>query len=88
MELGDFAGDTGRAVAENFAGVGDTFGDAVRSFVENDGAILDAQTLEGATALAAAIGEKSYKRNSSLGRPLAASDARSADGPGIGTTGT
>ena len=59
VELGDFAGDTGSAVAENFAGVGDTFGDAVRSFVKNDGAILDAQTLEGATAFAAAIGEKS-----------------------------
>jgi hypothetical protein len=67
VELGDFAGDTGRAVAENFAGVGDTFGDAVRSFVENDGAILDAQTLEGATALAAAIGEKSYKKKFFVG---------------------
>ncbi len=35
VELGDFAGETGGAVAENFAGVGDGFSDAVRSFVED-----------------------------------------------------
>src|SRR5271167_4358230 len=58
MELGDFAGDAGGTVAENFAGVGDTLGDPVWGFVKNDGAILDAQALEGAAAFAAAIGKK------------------------------
>lgn len=69
MELGDFAGDAGSAVAENLAGVSDAFRDAVRSFVKNDGAILDAQTLEGAAAFATAIGEKSYKEEFFVGEP-------------------
>jgi len=35
VELGDFAGEAGGAVPENFAGVGDGFGDAMRSFVKD-----------------------------------------------------
>ena len=35
VELGDFAGEAGGAVAEDFAGVGDGFGDAMRSFVKD-----------------------------------------------------
>ena len=68
MELGDFAGDTGRAVAENFSSVGDAFGDTMRSFVENDGAILDAQAFEGAAALAAAVGEKADEEEFFVGQ--------------------
>jgi len=62
VEFGDFSRDAGSAVAENFAGVGDTLGDAVRGFVKNDGAILDAQALEGATAFPTAIGEKADEK--------------------------
>jgi hypothetical protein len=35
VELGDFAGEAGGAVAENFAGIGDGFGDAMRSFIKD-----------------------------------------------------
>ena len=67
MELGDFAGDARGAIAENFAGVSNTFGDTVRSFVENYGAILDAQAFESAAALAAAVGEKADKEEFFVG---------------------
>jgi len=53
VELGDFASDAGSTIAENFAGVGNAFCNAVRGFVKNDGAILDAEVFEGTAALAA-----------------------------------
>jgi hypothetical protein len=59
MKLGDFAREACGTVAENFARVGDGFGDAVGRFVEYEGAVLDAQPFEGAAALAAACGKKS-----------------------------
>src|SRR5579859_998888 len=68
VELGDFAGDASGAVAENFAGVGDAFRDAVRGFIENDGAILDAQALEGAAAFAGARGEKANEEKFFVGQ--------------------
>ncbi len=46
------------AVSEDFAGVGDGFLDAVRRFVKNDGAVFNAQALEGAAAFTVAGGEK------------------------------
>jgi len=52
VELGDFAGEAGGAVAEDCEGVGDSFSDAVRGFVEDEGAILEAQALEGAMTFA------------------------------------
>src|SRR5216684_7167460 len=54
VQLGHFARDAGGAIAEDFARVGNTLRDAVRSFVKNDGAVLDAQTFEGAATFAAA----------------------------------
>ena len=51
MKLGDFAREACGTVAENFARVGDGFGDAVGRFVEYEGAVLDAQPFEGAAAL-------------------------------------
>ena len=59
VELGDFAGEAGVAVAEDFAGVGDGFLDAMRRFVKDDGAVFDAETFEGAAAFTAARREKS-----------------------------
>ncbi len=40
VELGDFAGEAGGAVAENFAGVGDGFSDAVRGLESRQKEIL------------------------------------------------
>ena len=54
VELGDFARHAGAAIPENFARVRDAFGDTVWSFVENDGAVFDAQAFKGAAAFAAA----------------------------------
>jgi putative FmdB family regulatory protein len=54
VELGDFAGQARGTVAENLAGVGDGFGDAVRRFVENERAVFDAQAFERAASLPAA----------------------------------
>src|ERR1700684_1252879 len=58
VEFGDFAGDTGGAIAEDFAGVDDAFGNAMWSLIENDSAILDAEAFEGAAAFSTAVGEK------------------------------
>ena len=68
VELGDFAGEAGGAVAENFAGVGDGISDAMRCFVEDERAVLDAEALEGAAALAAAGGEKADEKKFFIGQ--------------------
>lgn len=68
VEFGDFAGNTSGAVAENFASVGNTFGDPMRSFVKNNGAILDAETFKGAAAFAAAGGKKADKKKFFVGQ--------------------
>ena len=68
VELGDFAGDAGGAVAKNFAGVGDAFRDAVRGFIKNDCAILDAQALQGAAAFASPRGQKADKEKFFVGQ--------------------
>jgi len=68
VELGDFAGEAGGAVAEDFAGVGDGFGDAMRSFVKDERAVFDAEALEGAAALAAAGGEKADEEKLFIGQ--------------------
>ena len=58
MDLGDFTSETGLTIAENRGGIGDGVGDAVRGFVENQGAIFDAKTFEGPLAFAAAGGKE------------------------------
>src|SRR6266849_2149561 len=59
VQLGAFTRQASGAVAENFEGVGDGFGDAVRRFVKNQSAIFDAEMLKRATALSAAWRQKS-----------------------------
>jgi len=60
----------------------------VRSFVKDDGAVLDAQAFEGAAPFGHWRAGKT-RRTGILrsGRPEAEREASSADGPGIGTTG-
>jgi hypothetical protein len=68
VELGDFAGEAGGAVAEDFAGVGDGFSDAVRGFIEDESAVLDAEAFESAAALAAASRKKADKEEFFVGK--------------------
>jgi hypothetical protein len=68
VELGDFAGDARGAVAEDLACVGHAFRDAVRGFIKNDGAILDAQAFEGAAAFAGAGREKTNEEKFFVGQ--------------------
>ena len=68
VDFGDFAGDTGVAVAENFAGIGDALGDAMRSFIENDRAVFDAQSLESASAFSAAVGKEADEKKFFVGQ--------------------
>jgi hypothetical protein len=68
VELGDFAGQARRAIAENFNGVGDAFLHAVGRFVKNDGAVLDAKAFEGAVAFAGARGEEADEEELLVGQ--------------------
>jgi hypothetical protein len=68
MELGDFASEAGGTVAENGCGVGDGFGDAMGSFVEDQSAIFDAEALEGALALPTSSGEKAKEEEFFVGQ--------------------
>ena len=68
VEFSDFAGQAGRAISKNGQGIGDRIGDAMRRFVEDDGALFNAQMLKGATALATARGKKSYKKKFLIGQ--------------------
>src|SRR6266403_266384 len=54
VQLCHFARDARAAIAENLPGVANTLRDSLRSFVKDDGAVLDAQAFEGAAAFAAA----------------------------------
>src|SRR2546426_5287243 len=68
VQLGHFARDAGAAIAKHFTRVGDTLRDAVRRFVKNDGAVLDAQAFEGAAALAAARWQKTDEQEFFVGQ--------------------
>src|SRR5208337_3871553 len=68
VELGDFTGEASGAIAKNGQGIGDGIGNAVRRFVENHGALFDAQMFEGAAAFATACGKKSYKKKFLAGK--------------------
>jgi hypothetical protein len=87
VELGDFAGDACSAVAEDFAGVGYAFRDAMRRFVENDGSILDAQAFEGATAFAAAGREKADEKKFFIGQTARGERGQKRGWPGDGDHG-
>jgi len=68
VDFGDFAGEAGGAVAEDFAGVGDGFGDAVGRFIKDEGAVFDAEAFEGAAAFAGACGEKADEKEFLVGQ--------------------
>jgi len=73
VELGDFASQARGPVAQDLKSVCDALGDAMWRFVENQRAILDAQTFQRAAALAAASGkeaneEKFFARQSRSGK--------------------
>jgi hypothetical protein len=84
VELGDFACEAGVAVAENFERVRDGLRNAVRSFVENDGAVFDTEALEGATAFSATIGKKSYKKKFFVGKARGGKGSEKGGRPGDG----
>jgi hypothetical protein len=67
VELGDFTREACGTVAENFAGIRDGFGDAVRRLIKYESAVLDAQPFESAAALAATRGEKSDEQKFLVG---------------------
>jgi hypothetical protein len=67
VELSDLASKACRTVAENLARVRNGFSDAVRSFVEDKGAVLDTKPFESAAALAATRGEKSDEQKFLVG---------------------
>src|SRR5258708_33663135 len=68
VQLGHFARDAGGAIAEDFARVGNTLRDAVWRFVKDDGAVLDAQSFEGAAAFAAARRQEAYEEKFFVGQ--------------------
>src|SRR5216683_4941350 len=68
VQLRNFSRDAGAAIAEHFAGVGDTLRDTVRSFVKDDGAVLDAQPFEGAPAFAAARRQEANEQKFFVGQ--------------------
>jgi hypothetical protein len=87
VQLGDFPGEAGRAVAENFDGVGDAFLHAVRRFVENDGAILDAKAFERAVAFAGARGEEADEEKLFVGKAGSGERREERGGAGDGNDG-
>jgi len=87
VKFGDFAGEAGRAVAENFNGVGDAFLHAVRRFVKNDGAILDAKAFERAVAFAGARGEESDEEKLFVGKAGSGERREQRGGAGDGNDG-
>ncbi len=68
VQLGHFAREAGAAIAKDFACIGDTLRDAVRSFIKDDGAVLDAQALESAAAFAAACRQKADEKEFFVGQ--------------------
>lgn len=62
MQFGDFAREAGGPVAKDFAYFCDGFFDAVRRFVEDNGAIFNAQTFDGTLSFTAARGQKTDKK--------------------------
>src|SRR5690349_19692760 len=62
VDFCNFAREACGAVTQNRQGVGERFRDAVRGFVENDGAIFDAQVLESAAAFAGTRRKEAKKK--------------------------
>ena len=68
VDFGDFAGEAGGAVTEDFFGVGDGFGDAMGRFVEDERAVFEAKPLEGATSFAGAGGKEADEEEFFIGK--------------------
>src|SRR5258708_31309149 len=68
VQLRNFSRDAGAAIAKHLPGVGNTLRDTVRSFVKDDGAVLDAQPFEGAAAFAAASREEANEQEFFVGQ--------------------
>lgn len=62
VQFGDFARQAGGTVAKDFARFGDDFVDAVGRFVKDDGAVFDAEALDGAFSFATAGRQKTDKK--------------------------
>src|SRR6266852_8154477 len=62
MKFGDFARQARRPVAQNLLRVGNTLRHPMRRFVQDDGALLDAQVFQRATPFRAARRQKSHKQ--------------------------
>ncbi len=58
VEFGDFASEAGGTIPEDSDGVGDGVVNAMRGFVEDQGAIFDAQALESTLTFTTARGKK------------------------------
>jgi len=72
----------------NLPGVGNTLGDPVRSFVKDDGAVLDAQAFECTAAFAAPRRQEAHEQKFFVGQARKRKGSGAArNGPGIGTTG-
>src|ERR1700747_1246163 len=67
VDFGDFARQASRAIAKDFVRVDESFLDAMRRFIKNDGAILDAKPLE-RTSSFAATGRQESREKDFLGR--------------------
>lgn len=68
VDFSNFACEAGRTVAEDFFGVCNGLCDAMRGFVEDEGAIFEAEALEGAMAFAGAGGKKADEEKFFVGK--------------------
>src|SRR5258708_10931885 len=68
MHLRNFARDAGAAIAKHLPRVGNTLRDTVRSFVKDDGAVLDAQPFEGAAPFATASRQEANEQKFFVGQ--------------------
>src|SRR5215472_4696449 len=62
VELGHLARQACRPLTQNLARVGDAFGHAMRSFVENNGAVFDAKPFQCSPTFTAPSWQESYEK--------------------------
>jgi len=68
VDFGDFAGEAGRAFAEDGFRVRDGFRDTVGGLVEDKSAVFEAEAFEGAMAFASAGGKKTHEEKFFVGK--------------------
>ena len=84
VQLGNFAREAGVAVAEDFAGVREAFGDTMRSLVENDSAVLEAKAFKGPPAFAGAVREEADEEKLFVGQAGSGERGQNCRGSGNG----